>query len=143
MIVVPVGIITATIETFVDCGRGRRECAVFWTSPVGVARVDRLVHPSHRSSRTSYEVDEQWLNEFCFALGRQARTIQAQVHTHPGEAFHSTCDDLGAVAAHDGFLSIVVPDFGMRGGLIDARAYHITASGWQSVSLFQDAVGIV
>jgi len=40
-------------------------------------------------------------------------TIKAQVHTHPGVAFHSATDDRWPIVSQPGFLSIVIPDFAM------------------------------
>jgi hypothetical protein len=38
--------------------------------------------------------------------------ILAQVHTHPGSAFHSPVDDRYPISNKPGFISIVVPNFG-------------------------------
>jgi hypothetical protein len=38
--------------------------------------------------------------------------ILAQLHTHGGQAFHSTTDDRYPLSSQPGFLSIVVPNFG-------------------------------
>jgi hypothetical protein len=40
--------------------------------------------------------------------------LLAQLHTHPGKAFHSVVDDLHSISQRNGFLSIVVPRFGLR-----------------------------
>jgi hypothetical protein len=143
LIDVPTEMVDASIRAFVECGRHRHECVVFWTGPVGELKVDEVIHPHHDSSKGSYDVDNRWLNELWFALGRRRRMIHAQVHTHPGAAFHSTRDDRGAVAAHDGFLSIVVPDFGKRGALLGARAYEITARGWRCVSSLDAVIRVI
>jgi hypothetical protein len=42
-------------------------------------------------------------------------TVVAQLHTHPGRAFHSSTDDAFPLVSTPGFLSIVAPDFGSRG----------------------------
>ena len=56
--------------------------------------------------------------------------IPAQVHSHPGRAFHSLADDHGAVIRHGGALSLVVPDFGLRTTvdrfLVDAKVYRLS-----------------
>ena len=38
--------------------------------------------------------------------------LMAQLHTHPGEAFHSSHDDSGSILVFDGQFSIVIPDYG-------------------------------
>jgi hypothetical protein len=52
-----------------------------------------------------------------------------QIHTHPGTAFHSAADDSGAYTDEIGFLSIVVPQFGV-GGVAKAEIYRRDATGW-------------
>ena len=45
-----------------------------------------------------------------------------QVHTHPGAAFHSPTDDAWPIVHLEGFLSLVLPDFGL-GPVGLARSY--------------------
>ncbi len=44
-------------------------------------------------------------------LFRNKVTLLAQIHSHPGRAYHSSTDDENAVATAVGCLSLVVPDF--------------------------------
>jgi hypothetical protein len=44
-------------------------------------------------------------------LDAAGERIVAQVHSHPGEAFHSDVDDRYPVVHHQGAYSLVVPDF--------------------------------
>jgi hypothetical protein len=135
MITVPAAIFNATLDQLASCGRGRHECVAFWTGQTLNDVVDSTVHPEHASSAASYRVDDDWLNRFWFSLHEQRRRILAQVHTHPGAAFHSTSDDEGAIGVHPGFLSIVIPQFAANRSLLDACAYRMTNAGWQRVSL--------
>jgi hypothetical protein len=138
VITVEDGIIEKMFDILLACGKGRNECVVFWTGPVdGI--VDRIVHPQHHASPGHYEVIEAWLNAFWFQLGEERRRVVAQIHTHPNVAFHSRTDDVGAVGMHEGFVSIVIPYGGTRRSLSDARAYEMTARGWQQRRL-RDAI---
>jgi hypothetical protein len=94
-----------------QCGRGECECVVYWTGPAGNDVVDGLEHPPHRRSPGGYEVDSNWLTEFWKELSVRKRSIKVQIHTHPGEAFHSPTDDKWPIIAQAGFLSVVIPDF--------------------------------
>jgi proteasome lid subunit RPN8/RPN11 len=47
-------------------------------------------------------------------LRRERLMVAAQVHSHPGEAFHSYADDRWAIVRHEGALSLVVPDFALQ-----------------------------
>jgi hypothetical protein len=44
-------------------------------------------------------------------LHRHRLTLVAQIHSHPGDAYHSDTDDDFAVMSRVGGLSIVVPDY--------------------------------
>ena len=58
--------------------------------------------------------------------------IVAQVHSHPGEAFHSEVDDEWAIVRHVGALSLVVPGFARwttpTNFVAQAVAYELSAS---------------
>jgi hypothetical protein len=57
--------------------------------------------------------------------------VLCQLHTHPGDAFHSSADDQGAFTDEVGFLSLVLPSFG-AGGMETAEAFRRDGRGWQS-----------
>lgn len=45
-------------------------------------------------------------------LDAKNELLLAQVHSHPGEAFHSETDSLYPILLHEGAISVVIPDFG-------------------------------
>jgi hypothetical protein len=47
-------------------------------------------------------------------ISSRGEFLLAQLHTHPGRAFHSSVDDNHSISQRSGFLSIVVPRFGLR-----------------------------
>src|SRR5438445_6068139 len=106
---------TIVAETFTSlrvCGARRYECVAFWTGPAAATDlVDRCDHPKHTRSPGGYQIDDDWLTAYWFRLAREHQSIRAQLHTHPGEAFHSRTDDCWPVIAQPGFVSIVIPDF--------------------------------
>jgi hypothetical protein len=54
--------------------------------------------------------------EVVSVLSMNKLRLIAQIHTHPGDwVGHSDGDDLGAALAHENFLSIVVPAYGVGG----------------------------
>lgn len=63
--------------------------------------------------------------------------IVGQVHTHPYEAFHSAGDEEGANIRYDGFISIVIPDYGDHLPSLSGWAvYRFDESdGWQPQSV--------
>lgn len=112
MLRLPAHVLAESMRKMADCGQGRCECVIYWTGPVTNNKaVDGWTHPAHRRSAFGYQIDDGWLTRFWFQLAAEARAIRAQVHTHPGMAFHSETDDHWPVVSQPGFLSIVVPNF--------------------------------
>jgi proteasome lid subunit RPN8/RPN11 len=63
--------------------------------------------------------------------------VVGQVHTHPHLAGHSDGDEDGANIKFDGFVSIVVPDYGAHLPSLENSAvysYHQTL-GWRKLPL--------
>lgn len=108
-----------TEEHLRRCGRSGHECVVLWAAargPVGDPRtVERLFHPKHGMSPHLYEIGPGDLYVVNEELLRSQLSLVAQVHSHPGAAFHSPRDDEGPAVHFPGFLSIVVPNFGREG----------------------------
>jgi hypothetical protein len=104
-------VLAQTFAALRRCGQGHCECVVYWTGPNDTDAVDRVEHPLHRRSPCGYELDGDWLTGFWVRLARESRSVKAQVHTHPGEAFHSLTDDRWPIVSQPGFVSIVIPDF--------------------------------
>jgi hypothetical protein len=94
----------------------------------GHARTERFALWLGRRTQTAVLVSEPYVPEYeassdHFHIGRPAMAnlinhlrgndlmIGAQLHTHPGQAFHSPADDRWAIVRHVGALSIVLPYF--------------------------------
>jgi hypothetical protein len=134
----PRRILEETFAHFRSCGRGMRECQVLWLSPWEAPDIiTEVVHPKHKAHFGNFVVEDAWLNQFWLSLASQSLGIRAQVHTHPGEAFHSATDDAFPIIHTDGFLSLVIPNFGE--GLIgfdDAFLTELGADGsWREVRI--------
>lgn len=111
---VPSPLLDATFAHVRVCGRGRAECQVLWIGPWSDPDVvTEVVHPEHRAYRGGFVLDDAWLTRFWLRLAERGDGIRAQVHTHPREAFHSATDDEWPVVHLEGFLSLVIPDFGL------------------------------
>lgn len=111
---------------------------MYWTGPVmSPDLVDGQDHPDHRRSPGEYEIASDWLTRYWFRLARERRGIRAQIHTHPGRAFHSDTDDQFPVVSQPGFISIVIPNFAMgRMSLDDAWVGRLEPDGrWQAVAV--------
>lgn len=107
------GLLRETFTIVRECGKGRNECIVYWAGPVDQSGlVDRVIHPDHVGRSGYYEVEQDWLNRIWFPLNAEQVEIRVQVHTHGRLAFHSKLDDQFPLMQTDGFLSLVIPNFG-------------------------------
>ena len=88
-----------------------------------IENVDEVIHSEEKLHRINV-----WLY-------RNGLTLIAQIHSHPGRAYHSSTDDEFAVATTVGCFSLVVPDFATGSFEIDRLAsYRLDASGvWREV----------
>lgn len=135
-------IVGATFRTLRECGRGECECVTYWTGPTQQDLVDGLEHPVHKRSPFGYEVEDSWLTEFWKQLAQSNRSVKAQLHTHPGQAFHSASDDQWPIVSQAGFVSIVIPDFAAGEPTLD-RAWvgRLEADGkWRRLPSVSQAV---
>ncbi|HTZ87264.1 MAG TPA: hypothetical protein VMB05_11415 [Solirubrobacteraceae bacterium] len=138
MVAVEVGVLELAFEHLRGCGEGQRECVVYLTGPVDERRrIDGVVHPVHAASAVGYEVGTKALGELSAGLLVERRSVRAQMHTHPGAAYHSSIDDGGALLGTPGFLSIVIPDFALGPvGLAGAFLAELTREGtWEALDI--------
>lgn len=112
------GVIETTLHVLQQFGAHGCEGLVLWVGEVteGQARITRAVVPSQTPMKSEegvgYFIDGQVLFELNQKLSNTGLRLIAQVHSHPGEAYHSETDDRYAIVTADGGLSLVVPDFG-------------------------------
>jgi hypothetical protein len=134
-------IVATTFRTLRECGDGRFECAVYWLGPAEDSIADGVEHPVHERSPFGYAVDDRWLTDFWKRLAGSQRSVKAQVHTHPGSAFHSAIDDKWPIVSQAGFLSIVIPEFAAGEPSLDAAwiGRLQTDGAWRRLSSANDA----
>jgi hypothetical protein len=134
---IPATLFAETFAVLRQCGGGRRECQVLWTSPWALpTEITRVIHPHHIATAGGFAVSSNWISDFWMELARDGHGVRVQVHTHPGDAFHSATDDAYPIIHTVGFLSLVLPDFA-RGAVGFNGAYlaEIDVHGqWREVS---------
>jgi hypothetical protein len=124
-----------------SAGKMELEGMVLWAGQQDgdVFRVTELIIPRQRGLRTSDGlcaiVDGAELARLNMHLYRNSLELVAQVHTHPGAAYHSETDDQYAIATTIGCFSIVVPSFAVRDyPLQECAVYRLNAAGrWLEV----------
>lgn len=127
-----------TFEQFRSCGRGRNECQALWVGPVADPElVSHLVHPLHDASPVGFQLNAEWLTDFWLKMARERLCVRAQVHTHPGAAYHSATDDAFPIVHSPGFLSLVIPRFAT--GPVGFDGAYLTRIGddgaWRQVAI--------
>ena len=135
-------VLLETFYTLRECGRGKCECAVYWTGPSDSILVNGVEHPIHQRSPLGYEINDGWVTDFWKQLAVSKRSIKAQIHTHPDEAFHSATDDKWPIVSQIGFISIVIPRFAVgEPSLDDAWVGRLQTDGnWLRLASAVEAV---
>jgi hypothetical protein len=80
-----------------------------------VYHIRELYIPKQESIKTEYglmyKVSTDELSKLDDWLYENRLTLFCQMHTHPGEAYHSAADDANCIVTSIGGISIVIPDF--------------------------------
>ena len=133
-----------------EAGQTGNEGMVLWS---GVQDSDSFyIHtvtvPIQRGIRSAEGVcvviDGDALHQLNVETYKRGERLFAQVHTHPGRAYHSEMDDRYAVVTAPGGLSLVVPDFAVRDfDVSDCAVYRLSSAGrWDRVER-RDATSLV
>lgn len=84
-------------------------------------------------------IGSQALFDMNVLLHKNGWLLIAQIHSHPGRAYHSSTDDAYSVVTRVGGLSIVVPEF--AAGSLDPRSWAVhrldERARWQRVPAAQ------
>jgi proteasome lid subunit RPN8/RPN11 len=92
--------------------------------------------PEARTTAGSFHVPPRAMVSCVQAAARFELQVVAQIHTHPGEAYHSDGDVEGAKIRYPGYASLVLPEYGRHlPSLAGAAAYLWQKShGWIELS---------
>lgn len=130
---IPRGVLAETESFLKIAGESGKECSVFWGG-IGrgeVADVESVYFPVQTATPVSVEVHPDGIHTMYEALDSKNEMLLAQVHSHPGAAFHSGTDDSFPATFFVGFLSIVVPNFCSAGlnGFADCAVFCHRGNG--------------
>lgn len=108
--------IAETLKTLQDAGHQRCECVVLWLGVRNETNIEvREVYvPEQYAESDFFRIPRAAMADLLRYLRKSRYMIAAQVHSHPYEAFHSHVDDEWAIVRHQGALSLVLPDFGLK-----------------------------
>jgi hypothetical protein len=148
-LVVPAHLLEEARAVFEAAGAHGAEATAMLAGLVvdGEQHATRIVVPDqHAGTRGGcwVEVTERGKRELAAALALEERYV-ARIHSHPGEAFHSSTDDANLGLTAEGSWSIVVPYFGLglRRGLQACALHQRRAGCWDQLSARQVAQRIL
>lgn len=136
ILTIPEQIVAGTGETLRKFGAEGFEGLVLWAGELlaTTARVKSCFvppqHPIRDERGVGYFVDGDALFELNRELHRSGLVLLAQVHSHPGEAYHSAADDRYAIATAEGSYSLVAPDFGKAFAVSSCAVYRLEDGRW-------------
>ncbi len=81
--------------------------------------------PRAETSPGSFVVESSAMVAVVQAAARYSLQIVAQVHTHPGVAYHSAGDIEGARIRYPGYSSLVLPDYGSHLPSLDGAVAYM------------------
>ena len=139
-LVVPAPVLATTCKLLRAHGAIGHELLVLWLGAYGgrTATVVHAIAPPQESLRSEegvgYFVSGETLFELNGLLAHTKLRLIAQVHSHPGDAYHSAADDRWAVVTTDGGFSLVVPDFAAGEPFEGWAMYRLARGRWRHVA---------
>jgi proteasome lid subunit RPN8/RPN11 len=140
MLRLPLSVVADTLAALQESGRQGCEGIVIW---LGRHRDDDVEviethHPIHEARTDMFHIPPAGMRKLQERLRESRMFVAAQVHSHPGKAFHSEADDRWAIVRHVGALSLVLPKFGLEttasSFLEDAKVFRLNeANAWREV----------
>lgn len=109
----PRSVIAQSLDVLRAGGARQCEALVLWLArrTPGVIDVVEAYEPPYEAAVDYFRIHPDGMRAIMSRLRTERLHICAQVHSHPGRAFHSKADDQWAIVRHQGALSLVVPDF--------------------------------
>lgn len=110
-------LIARTIEILQAAGQRREERVVLWLAAAPTTRepaeIVEVYEPEQITDIDYFMLPTESLRALMGHLRSKRERIVAQVHSHPGAAYHSEADDKWAIIRQIGALSLVLPMFAL------------------------------
>ncbi|RWX24516.1 Mov34/MPN/PAD-1 family protein [Rhizobium leguminosarum] len=107
-------LIEETLSILKKAGNRGSEGIALWLarrSDDETVQVGEVLEPAHRAAVDFFHIPPEGMSALMSHLRTTRTKLVAQVHSHPGHAFHSQADDEWAIIRHEGALSFVIPYF--------------------------------
>ncbi|MGC1863980.1 MAG: hypothetical protein WA733_23390 [Methylocystis sp.] len=106
-------IFAGTIACLRRGGLRGEERAVLWLAKTAAeeppAVVCQVYEPEQIAAKDFFHLPPESMRALMMHLRTKRLKVVAQIHTHPGAAFHSDADNEWAIVRHRGALSLVFP----------------------------------
>lgn len=138
-IICTAAVISDTLDILRAGGRRGEERVALWLARTATRtpiEVVEVYEPDQITEADSFTLPTQSMRALMSHLGATRRRIIAQIHTHPGRAYHSEADAAWAIVRHVGALSLVLPSFARTASLQNfselVKIYEMTPAGaWE------------
>lgn len=130
---IPSTIIKKTLSFLRKKGLENKESLCLWLGEDKneVFFIKEVIFPKQLSNFTSFWVSAEELDKINRDIYEKGLKLIAQIHSHPGVAFHSSTDDKFSLVTTAGSFSIVIPYFGhVYGNDFKKYAIYRLKSGW-------------
>jgi proteasome lid subunit RPN8/RPN11 len=87
------------------------------------------IRPECQTTPSSFNVSSAAMARVVRKAANVGLEVVGQIHSHPRKAFHTAGDEDGARIAYDGYVSIVVPDYGRRLPSLRGAAVYFYRNG--------------
>jgi proteasome lid subunit RPN8/RPN11 len=129
-------VIADTLEILRTGGRRKEERVALWLAKAGArtpAEVVEVYEPDQIAEVDFFNLPRESMRVLMSHLSSTRRRIVAQIHTHPGRAYHSDADAAWAIVRHVGALSLVLPTFARTTTLLNflqqVKIYELSPAG--------------
>jgi len=109
-------VLSQTSEHLKKFGKKKSEALVFWAGWLDEkceAHVTSCKIPENINWGGGVKVELDGMLQLMNELVKEDLILLAQIHSHPGDFGHSYGDDLSAASYRKGYVSIVVPNYGL------------------------------
>lgn len=133
--------VSETLHLLKEAGNRGKECVVLWFGKITDDHllVNQVYRPQQTAGADIFRIPPVSIRTIMSKLDSENLMIAAQIHSHPGEAFHSKADDAWAIVRHTHALSLVLPRFALETNLNsfinDTKTYQLNSKNrWIELS---------
>lgn len=118
-------------------------CYIYGVVGEEVTLAVSAMKPEAKTTYGSFFVSAKSMTRVVRAGANNCLQVVGQVHTHPQQAFHSAGDIEGALTAYDGYVSIVLPDYGRELPSFKGGVFFVYVKGRGFIELPASKVKVV